>query len=125
MRGADDLEALLAFARGSHDVLGVYVFGSRGRADGLVDERSDWDVAVVLRDDADVADFDARWPYVHAPVEIARATLSELRAHTGPVYESVVSGSTRPASSRICSRRSGCWRPTLATPSCVKRSTRT
>ena len=45
---------------------------------------------VVLHDDADVAGFDARWPHVHgAPVEIARATLSELRAQTGPVCESV------------------------------------
>jgi predicted nucleotidyltransferase len=73
-------EELLRYATSSEDVLAVYVFGSRGRADGLADERSDYDVGVVLRDEADLAAFDARWPYTHgAPVEIARATLSELR----------------------------------------------
>lgn len=89
----------MRYARSSDDVVGVYVFGSRGRADGLADERSDYDVGVVLRDEADLAAFDRRWPYTHgAPVEIARATLSELRvagdygtptAWERPIYGSV------------------------------------
>ncbi len=75
------LDELLRYARSADDVLAVYVFGSRGRADGLADEVSDCDVGVVLRDDANLAAFDTRWPSTHgAPVEIARATLSELRA---------------------------------------------
>ncbi|HEY6961581.1 MAG TPA: hypothetical protein VI408_06805 [Gaiellaceae bacterium] len=90
MPGDAELATLLAYAEEARDVVGVYVFGSRGRADGLADERSDWDVAIVLRDDADVAAFDARWPYVHgAPVEIARLTMSELRVSDGPVFEAI------------------------------------
>ncbi|HST13224.1 MAG TPA: nucleotidyltransferase domain-containing protein [Gaiellaceae bacterium] len=91
------LAGLLEFARASNEVVAVYVFGSRGRPDGLADDVSDYDVCVVLRDDADVAAFDQRWPYVHgASVEVARATLSELRklgeygttsAWTRPLYQ--------------------------------------
>ena len=74
-------QALLAYAREDPDVLGLYVFGSRAWHDGLQDDHSDYDVAVVLRDGDSVVDaFDARWPYTHgAPVEVARSTLSELR----------------------------------------------
>ena len=94
-----DLDELLRYAEGSDDVIGVYLFGSRGRPDGLPDERSDYDVGVVLRDEADLESFDERWPYVHgARVEIARARLSELRvagdygtpsAWTRPIYAAV------------------------------------
>ena len=90
---------LVQFARESDDVLAVYVFGSRGRPDGLADDASDYDVGVVLQDDADVAAFDRRWPYSHgAPVEVTRTTLSELRtrgeygtpsAWTRPLYQVV------------------------------------
>lgn len=93
------LDELLAYARSADDVLAVYVFGSRGRPDGLADERSDYDVGVVLRDDADLESFDRRWPFVHGePVEVSRSTLSELRvagghetpsAWTRPIYEAV------------------------------------
>ncbi len=77
------LQALLAYAREDADVIGLFVFGSRGRDDGLPDARSDYDVAVVLRDgDGVLETFDQRWPYVHgAPVEVARSTLSGLRQH--------------------------------------------
>lgn len=76
---------LLAYAEETEDVLGLYVFGSRGWPDGLADDASDYDVGVVLRDDADLDAFDARWPYVHgAAVEVTRATLSQLRAHGEP-----------------------------------------
>lgn len=68
------LEELLQFARASDDVVAVYVFGSRGRPDGLADTASDYDVGVVLRDEADLTAFDSQWPYEHgAPVEISRA----------------------------------------------------
>jgi len=94
-----ELAELLEYARASNDVLAVYVFGSRGRPDGLADERSDYDVGVVLRDDADISAFDKRWPLVHgARVEVSRATLSELRvagdhgtptAWSRPIYTAV------------------------------------
>ncbi len=74
-------DQLVAFAKEDPDVLGLYVFGSRGRSDGLSDERSDYDVGVVLGDHPGAVDrFDKRWPYVHgAAVEVTRATLAELR----------------------------------------------
>lgn len=76
-----EFQELVAYAREDGDVLGLYVFGSRAREDGLRDEHSDYDVAVVLRDRPGALErFDARWPYVHgALVEVARSTLSELR----------------------------------------------
>lgn len=76
-------QALVEYARTADDVVGLFVFGSRGRDDGMADGRSDYDVAVVLQEGDTVMErFDARWPYVHgAPVEIARSTLSGLRAH--------------------------------------------
>jgi predicted nucleotidyltransferase len=74
-------QELLAYAREHDDVLGLYVFGSRASDDRLRDEHSDYDVGVVLEPGAQET-FDARWPYVHgSPVEIATATLEELRAH--------------------------------------------
>jgi hypothetical protein len=76
---ANSFEDLLQVARSREDVLGLYVFGSRGR-DFMVDERSDWDVCVVLADPKARKAFDREFPYAHgAPVEIASATLDELR----------------------------------------------
>ena len=77
-------QALLAYAEEDPDVLGLFVFGSRGRDDDLHDSRSDYDVAVMLTDrESALATFDERWPYVHgAPVEIARSTLLGLREHS-------------------------------------------
>ena len=70
---------LLEVASERDDVIGLYVFGSRGR-NFMVDERSDWDVCVVLADDGAREAFDAEFPYVHgARVEIESATLDELR----------------------------------------------
>lgn len=72
-------EELLEIARGRDEIVGLYLFGSRGR-DFMVDERSDWDVAVVLAGRAAREDFDREFPSVHgAPVELASATLDELR----------------------------------------------
>jgi hypothetical protein len=72
-------EELLEVARSREEIVGLYVFGSRGR-DFMVDERSDWDVCVVLAD-RDVRDaFDREFPYAHgARVEIVSTTVDELR----------------------------------------------
>jgi predicted nucleotidyltransferase len=72
-------EDLLAVARFRDEVVGLYVFGSRGR-NFMVDERSDWDVCVVLADRAAREAFDREFPYAHgARVEIVSSTLEELR----------------------------------------------
>jgi hypothetical protein len=60
-------------------VLGLYLFGSRGR-ELMVDAASDWDVCVVLRDHAASTRFDNEFPYRHgARVEITSTTLDDLR----------------------------------------------
>jgi hypothetical protein len=72
-------DELLEVARSRDEILGLYLFGSRGR-NFMVDERSDWDVCVVLagRDARDT--FDHEFPYAHgARVEIVSTTLDELR----------------------------------------------
>jgi predicted nucleotidyltransferase len=72
-------EDLIEIARDREEILGVYVFGSRGRA-LMVDEKSDWDVCVVLADLEARQRFDREFPYVHgASVEIVSATIEELR----------------------------------------------
>jgi len=70
---------LLEVARRREDVVGLYVFGSRGR-DFMVDERSDWDVGVVLAsDDASVA-FEQEFPFGHGSiVEVIPTTLERLQ----------------------------------------------
>jgi hypothetical protein len=73
------LEDLLEVARARREVVGLYVFGSRGRH-YIVDERSDWDVCVVLAGREARDAFDRDFPYAHgARVEITSATLDELR----------------------------------------------
>ena len=73
------IEELLEVARSRAEIVGLYVFGSRGR-DFMVDERSDWDVCVVIADREARAAFDREFPYTHgARVEIASATLDALR----------------------------------------------
>jgi len=71
-------DELLEVARSRGEVLGLYLFGSRGRS-FMVDERSDWDVCVVL-DGREARDaFDREFPYAHgARIEITSATLDEL-----------------------------------------------
>ena len=71
-------DELLQVARSREEIVGLYVFGSRGR-DFMVDERSDWDVCVVLVDAEARETFDREFPYSHgARVEIVSATLAEL-----------------------------------------------
>jgi predicted nucleotidyltransferase len=72
-------EDLLEVARSRDEIVGLYVFGSRGR-NFRVDERSDWDVCVVLADRDAREAFDREFPYAHgARVEIVSATLEDLR----------------------------------------------
>ncbi len=74
-------EDLLEVARSREEILGLYLFGSRGR-DYMVDERSDWDVCVVLADPEARDEFDREFPYAHgAPVEITTATLDGIRGN--------------------------------------------
>lgn len=81
-RRDSQFEALLADAQQDPDVLGLFLFGSRSR-EGFADERSDYDVGVVLADrEGALAAFDERWPYAHgATLEIASTTMSGLREH--------------------------------------------
>jgi hypothetical protein len=73
-------EELLEVARSREEIVGLYVFGSRGR-NFMVDDRSDWDVCIVLADREAREAFDREFPYAHgARVEIASATLDELRS---------------------------------------------
>jgi predicted nucleotidyltransferase len=75
------VEELLAFCESSDDVLGAYLFGSRGREVG-VDDQSDWDVWVVARDEEALTRIEERFPYEHgARVEVASSTLDGLREH--------------------------------------------
>jgi len=75
-------EELLLVVRGRDDVIGLYVFGSRGR-DFMVDERSDWDVCVVLRDTKARRAFEVEFPYAHGSrVEVVTATLDDIRNAT-------------------------------------------
>ena len=72
-------EDLVDVAREREEILGLYVFGSRGRK-FMVDERSDWDATVVLSDEAVRQEFDREFPYEHgAVVEVVSTTLDELR----------------------------------------------
>jgi hypothetical protein len=72
-------EELVAVAHERDEIVGLYVFGSRGR-DFMVDERSDWDVCVVLRNADERRAFEAEFPYEHGSrVEVVTATLHDLR----------------------------------------------
>jgi predicted nucleotidyltransferase len=76
----DRLRELLAYAERETGVLGVFLIGSQSR-EGFADESSDYDVGVVVRDDA-LAAFDAEWPYRRGDaVEVMSSTLDGLRAH--------------------------------------------
>lgn len=71
----------LEVARARKEVVGLYLFGSRGR-EFMVDERSDWDVCVVLETTEAREAFEREFPYLHgAPVEVTTATLDEIRGN--------------------------------------------
>jgi hypothetical protein len=68
------LDALLADARADDNVIGLVVFGSRGKG-AFVDEQSDWDVFVVVREQR------GDRPFRHGDrVETVELTLDELRS---------------------------------------------
>lgn len=72
-------EELLEVARARDEIVGMYVFGSRGR-NFMVDERSDWDVCIVLADPTARDEFAREFPSAHgAPVEVVTTTLDGLR----------------------------------------------
>jgi hypothetical protein len=72
---------LLEVARSRDEVIGLYVFGSRGR-NFMVDERSDWDVCVVLESREACEEFEREFPFAHGSrVEIVTATLDEMRGN--------------------------------------------
>ena len=74
-------EELLEVARARDEIVGMYVFGSRGR-DFMVDERSDWDVCVVLAGPTARDEFAREFPFGHgARVEVVTATLDDLRGN--------------------------------------------
>lgn len=74
-------EELLEVARARVEIVGMYVFGSRGR-DFMVDERSDWDVCVVLAGPTARDEFAREFPFGHgARVEVVAATLDDLRGN--------------------------------------------
>ncbi|HEU5216110.1 MAG TPA: nucleotidyltransferase domain-containing protein [Gaiellaceae bacterium] len=74
------LEALLEEARHDENVIGVVLFGSRGRG-VFVDERSDWDVYVVVRE------VRGDRPFRHGDrVETIELTLEELGGAAGDRY---------------------------------------
>ena len=67
------LDPLLAETRDDDNVVGVVLFGSRGKG-AFVTERSDWDVFVVVREHR------GERPFVHgASLETVEVTLDELR----------------------------------------------
>jgi hypothetical protein len=73
--GFDDVRA---YAESHDEVLGLVLFGSRGREVG-VDERSDWDILLVARDEAAAAALRERFPSRHgSPVEVFVETLPTL-----------------------------------------------
>jgi predicted nucleotidyltransferase len=75
-------DEILEVARDRDDVIGLYVFGSRGR-EFMVDEQSDWDVCVVLGDGDARRAFEEEFPFAHGSrVEIVTTTLDELRSST-------------------------------------------
>jgi predicted nucleotidyltransferase len=67
-------DAFLAEAREDENVIGLVVFGSRGKGAYVDDERSDWDVFVVVRERR------GDRPFRHGDrIETVEVTLDELR----------------------------------------------
>jgi predicted nucleotidyltransferase len=70
----DVFDAFLAEAREDENVIGIVVFGSRGKGAYVDDERSDWDVFVVVHEHR------RDRPFQHGDrVETVEVTLDELR----------------------------------------------
>lgn len=73
---------VLAFAEGDSRVAGVVLGGSRGK--GLATERSDWDVCIVVGDDASPADVAICLKGARTEVDVcAVMTVAEFEAHAG------------------------------------------
>jgi predicted nucleotidyltransferase len=78
--GSFSFEDVRAYAEASEDVLGVILFGSRGRDFGI-DERSDWDLVLVATDAETARAAQERFPSRHgSTVEVFVETLPSLEA---------------------------------------------
>ena len=83
MTPAARFEELLEIARGDDAILRLILYGSRA-AGMFVREDSDWDVWLIIRDDA-FADYEARYDTEHGePLEIGTDTVDGLRSHGEP-----------------------------------------
>lgn len=80
-----EFERLLAVASSDERVVGLLLGGSRGKDPEYVTELSDYDVYVVVADEAARDEFVERFPTSHGdPVEVIVATLESFRLHALP-----------------------------------------
>jgi hypothetical protein len=86
MPAADSaFEELLSTARADSRVVGLVLGGSRGKDVSYVNEQSDYDVYVVVRDASTVDEYALRYPTAHGdPVEAILVTLDSFRKHAIP-----------------------------------------
>jgi len=76
---------ILEAARADKRVVGLLLGGSRGKDPAYVTERSDYDVYVIVADDAARDEYGRRFPSAHGdPVEVIVATLDSFRTHALP-----------------------------------------
>lgn len=76
---------LLEAAQADERVVGLLLGGSRGKDAAYVTERSDYDVYVIVVDEATRDDYAARFPSAHGdPVEVFVSTLDSFRLHALP-----------------------------------------
>jgi hypothetical protein len=74
---SDHFRQLLAEARADSQLLGLYVSGSRGK--GFEDQSSDYDVGVIMADEATEADHARYMGFNSATLELWTSTLSQFR----------------------------------------------
>lgn len=76
---------VLEAARADERVVGLLLAGSRGKDPAYVTERSDYDVYVIVADDATRDEYGRSFPSAHGdPVEVIVATLESFRTHALP-----------------------------------------
>lgn len=76
---------VLEAARADERVIGLLLGGSRGKDPAYVTERSDYDVYLIVADEATRDEYLRRFPSAHGdPVEVIVATLDSFRLHALP-----------------------------------------